>query len=205
MFKRSWIDSDEKERNRTLVIIDSLMKLDEDHQLLAVQLMKAIVQEFMNTKASAIGLSLELHVQSRLSFESCFLKRFFQMVTHLIGLIAHVYEPSRHRIMMETCFHLLEYILDWQFNMSIMEFEAVSRATSLAKLTDVRRPPSDWADLLVSEDFCNLISGFMGRASRSFAVLICLASLDGPIFRDAQQKAQYMRFIVRCVQISMNK
>jgi hypothetical protein len=205
MFKRSWIDSDEKERDRTLFMIDSLMKLDEDHQLLAAQLMRAIVQEFMNTKASAIGLSLELHVRSRLSFESHFLKRFFHMVTQLIGTFAHIYEPPRHRMLIETCFHLLEYILDWQFNMSIMEFEAVSRATSLAKLTDVRRPPSDWADSLVSEDFCNLISGFMGRVSRSFAVLICLASLDGPIFRDAQQKAQYARFVVQCIQLSMSK
>jgi hypothetical protein len=205
ILKRAWLELDETEEGRIVLLFQTLISINEAHRLLAIQLIRAVLQEFTTTKASAMGLTFEIHMKSRQSFESRFLGLFLQMTVQSIEEMIQIKEAWYDTLLLDTCLHVLESILDWKFGLTFMEFENFSKMTSSIHETDIRRPPEAWATLLLSGPFSSLVFNLMHKVSRSGPILVCLASFDGPIFQDKKQKLQFAEFILQCIEMTIHQ
>jgi hypothetical protein len=196
IIKCSWLELEETEKNSLLLFFQHLIDSEDYQKILLIQLIQAIIQEFTIQKASFIGCSLQQHIQSRLSFETTFLEHFLHLDLHLIQrLLSHKEFTQDHKLLMESCFQVLERILEWTFNLTIIDFE-----TSSTLHEELYKPPIEWSSILLSESFNSLILNSLKVSPQSTSILICLASLQGPIFQPSQHLKTFIEFVLQLIE-----
>jgi hypothetical protein len=86
LWKRTWLDVNEEDDSEHEKLINSffskvsyMLELDIEKKILAVRLMTALVLEFSDAKASAIGMSFENHVSCIYLFQKAGLIKCFML------------------------------------------------------------------------------------------------------------------------------
>ncbi|KAI9593610.1 armadillo-type protein [Syncephalis fuscata] len=84
IFKRSWMDLDDNERDHVFLQTENLLQTAGHSRLVALALYNALLDEFSSTKASRIGLTLHYHQECKISFTENYLLRVFQAILRVI-------------------------------------------------------------------------------------------------------------------------
>lgn len=217
LYKRGWVEDSMEKRLALVDKMTQMVQIDVKHQIIAAQLMFALVSEFSAGKSTALQMPLEFHARTKDSFHHTGLGQIaaasFSLLNDLIRSTSSCITinattriptaPKDQLALLTICFELSVEILNWDFvpdDTTILSWN-VSSGSSKTTGSSMIHPGVEWRNLLVQSDLTQcaftmyksirqLIDSKTPYLSRQ--LLIQLASLSGKIFENEQSKVQYL-------------
>ena len=190
LMKLSWMEEcDVQQVNLTVIkllqenMVNGLMQ-----QLLGLQLMKSIINEYSSTR-NLLGLPSEFHHQCRLKFQEHCLLVFFEQTLNLLSQLQPKDETSMDLIHLSltTC----DAILSWNYR-------GLEQGES--RTSDAVYLPQEWSRVILVPQclqlFFQMTDSFFDNPRMSIKPLSCLVHLSGihgPVFNPTSQ-AQYVNY-----------
>lgn len=162
------------------------------------------MQEYATTVKSAdVGLPWETHFKAKKQFEATDLKRIFQFCLQVLGEIGSKDPPYNDQVntVLKHLLGITESILTWGYISPMLPkrviglFEAVYESDQAPAL----RLSANWKDVMFNTQFLPLMFSTYWKvrsqeqvAHHALSCLVQLASLNGAIMSQKENKVQYL-------------
>jgi len=208
MIKRGWLSSDlqetpstEKHNNEVVGhILNLLMSNDISVREIGTYICTELVAEFSSSEVTKMNLPWEFHRRSKQCFERTHLQVLFHVMVQTVKQILLVPEEHKSQVkkLFKLCSGLMDNILSWPFT----EDMTVSDNDATATILD---PGEAWRDILVrSTDVLQLYFEMYLLCRNDIELshsvtqgLVQLASLQGRIFEDDNQRSNYLKNFIQ--------
>ena len=206
--KRSSTAGDPWSRCKVLETIFALLQSSNRHSLciLALLMSESLVTEFGIISSGQFQVPSQQQKSCKIEFQTLDLPRIFSALLHALKqqLVADV-DPNASKEVLELISRstaLLEKIMGWNFlNVQV-------KRGFVMELRDFFRPTAEWKETVLKSDAFHVITEVGLKFSPDEKVfnswlrcLVLLSSLNGPIFTDKSEKAEYLlKFVTFIVQ-----